>query len=87
MRWDALPRSGGGSAARTEPGDRALNAARRVAEALEACPPPVRAMVEHICIRQTALQAAEQDAGLRRRQGRIILKQGLRALAGHYRLG
>src|SRR5690606_23390796 len=28
MRWDALPRSGGGSAARFEPGDRAMSAAR-----------------------------------------------------------
>jgi hypothetical protein len=86
MRWDALPRSGGGSAARTEPGDRPMAAARRVEAALAACG-PARAMVEQICIRASSLQAAEQSLGLRRRAGKALLKQGLRALAAHYRIG
>ena len=86
LRWDALPRSGGGSSARVGPGDRALAAARRMEAALAACG-PARAMVEAICIRASALQAAERDLGLRRRQGRILLKTGLRALASHYRIG
>ena len=86
MRWDALPRSGGGSAARAEPGDRALAAARRVEEALAACG-PARALIEHICIRASALQAAEQDLGLKRREGKALLREGLRALAVHYRIG
>jgi hypothetical protein len=86
MRWDALPgaRSGRG-ARRPEPGDPALAAARRVAKALAACG-PARTMVEHICIRATPLQAAEQSLGLRRRTGKALLKQGLAALARHYRL-
>jgi len=86
MRWDALPRSGGGSAARVEPGDRALAAARRVEAALAACG-SARAMVELVCLRASALQAAEQGLGLRRRTGKAMLKAGLRALAAHYRIG
>jgi len=44
-------------------------------------------MVEAICIRASALQAAERDLGLRRREGRRLLETGLAALAAHYRLG
>ncbi|MBW8303279.1 MAG: hypothetical protein K0M78_04925, partial [Brevundimonas sp.] len=73
-------------AARVEPGDRAMAAARRVEAALAACG-PARGMVEQICVRVTSLQAAEQALGLRRRAGKALLKQGLRALADHYRLG
>ncbi|MGV9007676.1 MAG: DUF6456 domain-containing protein [Brevundimonas sp.] len=87
MRWDALPRSGGGSAARVEPTDRAHTAGRRVAAALEACGPRLRRVVEHVCIRELALQHTEAELGLRRRQGRTLLKQGLQALAEHYGLG
>lgn len=86
MRWDALPRSGGGSAARMEPTDRALAAGRRVEAALAACG-PARDMVDRICIQATALQAAENALGLRRREGKRLLKQGLGALAAHYRIG
>lgn len=86
MRWDALPRSGGGSAARSEPGDRAMAAGRRLTAALAACG-PARSLVEHVCLHATALQAAEQTLGLRRREGKRLLKQGLAALAAHYRLG
>lgn len=86
MRWDALPRSGGGSATRAEPAVSALNAGRRVEAALAACG-PARAMVEAVCIRASALQAAETGLGLRRREGKHLLKQGLAALARHYGLG
>lgn len=87
MRWDALPRTGGGSAARMEPGDRALAAGRRVAEALTACGPRCRAFVEQACLHDTALQAAERALGIPRRQGKLLLKEGLAALAVHYRIG
>lgn len=86
MRWDALPRSGGGSAARVEPSDRAMAAGRRVEAALKACEPGTRPMVDRICVRQLGLQSAEAELGLRRRQGRVLLKQGLQALAAHYGL-
>lgn len=86
MQWDALPRAGsGGSARGFAPGDRAMAAARRLEKALAACG-PARTMVEQVCLRATALQAAEQALGLRRRTGRALLKQGLAALARHYRL-
>lgn len=87
MRWDALPRvgAGGGAQPACEPGDRAMAAAAAVEAALSACG-PARGMVEHICVRATALQAAEQALGLRRRTGKVLLRQGLQALARHYRL-
>lgn len=87
MRWDALPRTGGGSSARVEPTDRTLSAAARVEAALSACGPRLRALVERVCIHGTSLQLAEQDLFLRRRQGKTVLKQGLQALAEHYGLG
>lgn len=86
MRWDALPRSGGGSSARIGPDAPALAAGRRVAAALAACG-PARAIVERICIDASALQAAERDLGLARRAGKSLLRTGLRALAEHYRIG
>lgn len=86
LRWDALPRAGGGSAVRAEPGDPAMAAARRVEAALAACG-AARSMVEAICIRASALQAAERDLGLRRREGKRLLRDGLTALANHYRIG
>jgi len=86
LRWDALPRTGGGSAVRIEPGDPAMAAARRVEAALAACG-TARPMIETICIRASALQAAERDLGLRRREGKTLLQTGLAALAVHYRIG
>lgn len=87
MRWDGLPRSGGGSAMRIEPGDRAISASARVDAALQAVSPRVRAFVVHICLRSSSLQLAERELGLRRRQGKTMLKQGLQALAEHYGIG
>lgn len=86
LRWDALPRTGSGGAASVEPSQRALAAARRVEAALSACG-PARAMIEAVCLRGSALQAAEHGLGLRRRSGRELLRQGLTALAAHYRIG
>jgi len=86
MHWDALPRArSGGGPGRREPGDVALTSARRVEAALAACG-SARAMVRAVCIEATPLQAVEQTLGLRRRTGKALLKQGLAALARHYRL-
>lgn len=86
-RWDALPRSARGSArVPVAPGQAALAAGQRVERALASCG-PARGVVEAICIRCSALQAAESDLGLGRRRGKILLKQGLSALAAHYRIG
>ncbi|CAN5317788.1 DUF6456 domain-containing protein [soil metagenome] len=87
MRWDALPRSGGGSSARVEPGDRAISASARLDAALKAVGPRVRPLVVRICLNSSSLQLAEQELGLQKRQGKVLLKQGLRALAEHYGIG
>lgn len=84
MRWDALPRSGGGSAARVEPSDRALTSSARVEAALQACGPGPRGIIDLVCVRELGLQRAESELGLRRRKGRALIKQGLKALAVHY---
>ncbi|HST90641.1 MAG TPA: DUF6456 domain-containing protein [Brevundimonas sp.] len=85
MRWDGLPRLGaGGTVRRTDPG--AAAAARRVEAALTACG-AARGLVDAVCIRASALQAAEQDLGLRRRAGKELLRLGLTNLARHYRIG
>lgn len=87
MRWDALPTSGAGTAARLEPGDRALSASRRVEAALTAVGPRLRPMLNRICIHGDSLQLAETGLGLRRRQGKTVLKHALQALAEHYGIG
>jgi len=87
LRWDALPRSGSGSAARFEPEDHAHRAGRRVEAALTAVGPRLRPLVEAVCVRGSALQAAEGALGLRRRGARDLLKVGLQALARHYGIG
>ncbi|HZV83794.1 MAG TPA: DUF6456 domain-containing protein [Brevundimonas sp.] len=85
MRWDALPRQGAGGTTRlANPGAGA--AAKRVEAALAACG-PARGLVDAVCIRASALQAAEQDLGLRRRAGKQLLRAGLTELAAHYRIG
>lgn len=87
LRWDALPRSGSGTSARSEPGDPAHRAARRVEQALAAAGPRLRPLLEAVCVRGSALQAAEGQLGLRRRGARDLLKTGLQALARHYGIG
>lgn len=87
MRWDALPRTGAGSAARVEPSDRTLSAARRVELALTAAGPRLRPILLRICIHGDSLKLAETGLGLRRRQGKTLLKQALEVLADHYRIG
>ena len=47
----------------------------------------MRALVVQICLNSSSLQLAERTLGLRRRQGKTLLKQGLQALADHYRIG
>ncbi|MFN3816273.1 DUF6456 domain-containing protein [Brevundimonas sp.] len=87
MRWDAWPRAGAGQGTPSGPGERALSARRRVQAALDAATPGRRAMLERICIHGSSLQLAEQGLGLRRRQGKTVLKQALADLARHYGIG
>jgi hypothetical protein len=87
MRWDAQPRTASGAGARVEPGERILSAARRVEAALVAVGPRLRPIVSRICVHGDSLKLAETGLGLRRRQGKTLLKQGLQALAEHYGVG
>lgn len=87
MRWDAPPRSGSGTSARVEPTDHALNAARRVETALVAAGPRLRPMLDRICVRGSSLRLAEEGLGLKRREGKAVLREGLDVLARHYRIG
>lgn len=87
MRWDGLPRVSAGSAGRVGHAPSTLAAARRVQQALSSVSPRARPMVERVCLAWTSLQTAEADLGLRRRQGRALLIQGLDDLARHYGLG
>ncbi|NBB65792.1 hypothetical protein GVN18_41755 [Pseudomonas sp. ODNR1LW] len=87
MRWDALPRDSAGGALDFEPRDRALAAARRIEDALRAVGPRLRPMLTRICVHGDSLKLAETGLGLRRRQGKTLLKQALEALAEHYGIG
>lgn len=87
LRWDALPISGSGTSRRAEPDDRAHRAGERVEAALRAAGPRLRPILEAVCVRGSALQAAEDQLGLRRRAARDQLRAGLQALARHYGIG
>lgn len=87
MRWDALPRASAGSTRCADPGASGLSASRRVALALASVTPAARGLVERVCLGHSGLQAAEAELGLRRREGRLLLKRGLAELARHYRIG
>lgn len=87
LRWDALPISRSGTSARTEPDDHAHRAGVRVEAALRAAGPRLRPILEAVCVRGSALQAAEDQLGLRRRAARDQLKAALQALARHYGIG
>ena len=87
MRWDALPRSGAGTSARVEPTDRALSAGRRVQAALAAAGPRLRPVLDRICVRGSSLRLAEEGLGLKRREGKAVLREGLDRLVRHYGIG
>lgn len=86
MDWSARPRRGAGGGARFDPVERALQARGAVAAALQAVTPQARTMLVRICCAGSALEAAERELGLRRRTGKLVLKDALAQLARHYRL-
>ena len=47
----------------------------------------LRLQADSICVHGDSLKLAETGLGLRRRQGKTLLKQGLQALAEHYGVG
>ena len=69
-----------------EPAERARAAKERIARALAAAGPGLGDILEHVCLRSTALEAAERSLGLPRRSGKAVLKLALGRLAAHYGL-
>ena len=63
-----------------------MAAKARVASALEAVGPGLREMLEQVCLRASALEAAERGLGLPSRSGKTVLKLALQRLAAHYRI-
>lgn len=57
------------------------DARRRVADALDALAPPLRRVVEAVCLREQGLEAFEREADLPARSGKLALKMGLAQLA------
>ena len=87
MSWDAGPKASGGRGPGLEPAERARASKARVAAALEAAGPGLREVLEQVCVRDTALEAAERELGLPRRAGKAVLRLALDRLAAHYRIG
>jgi hypothetical protein len=87
MAWDAAPRGRTARGPGLDPAQRGVEAKARVAAALEAVGPGLREMLEQVCLRCSALDAAERGLGLPRRSGKTVLKLALQRLAAHYRIG
>lgn len=87
MNWDGAPRVDGGRGPGLEPAERGRAAKDRIAAALEAAGPGLREILEHVCLAETALEAAERSLGLPRRSGKTVLKLALQRLVAHYRMG
>jgi|SRR5688572_6762813 len=82
--WSAPPRSDGARA----PGNaqeaammRGCDARRRVSAALAALAPPLRRVVESVCLQEMGLETLERSEGWPARSGKIALKLGLAQLA------
>ncbi len=82
--WAAPPQSGGARG----PGNavenamiRHADARKRVAEALEALAPPLRRVVERVCLHEDGLEALERAEGWPARSGKLALKMALAQLA------
>lgn len=82
--WSAPPRGGssrGPSSAAQIAMDAACDARRRVMGALERLAPPLRRVVERVCLHEDGVEALERKEGWPSRSGKIALKLGLAQLA------
>ena len=83
--WSAPPK---GSTARAGGADGAIavhcDARRRVSDALGRLAPPLRAVVERVCLREEGLEALERAEAWPTRSGKIALKLALAQLAAGY---
>lgn len=82
--WSAPPIGGGGRGA-SNAQERAMavrcDARRRMADAWETLAPPLRRVVERVCLHEDGLEALERSEGWPARSGKIALKMGLAQLA------
>jgi hypothetical protein len=83
--WSAPPR---GASPRGAGADAALlahcDARRRVTDALQKLAPPLRAVVERVCLREEGLEALERAEAWPARSGKLALKLALAQLAASY---
>lgn len=87
MAWGAAPRDRHAGGERTDPLERGRLARARLRSALACVEPNARDMLVRVCLTGSALEAAERALGLRRRDGKRVLKAALARLAEHYRIG
>lgn len=86
--WSAGPRSGsarGPGAAQEVALAARCDARRRMTDALAALAPPLRLVVERVCLHEHGLEALERSEGWPARSGKVALKLGLSQLAQRLR--
>lgn len=86
MDWSGMPRSGAGWTG-VDPAERDRTAKERLARALDALDPTLRALVEQVVLAARPLETAERTLHLPRRSGKVMLKLALGQLVTHYGLG
>jgi len=82
--WTAPPRSGatrGPASAQEAAMAKRCDARRRFADALDKLAPPLRRVVESVCIDERGVEALERAEGWPARSGKLALKLGLAQLA------
>jgi len=82
--WSSAPKSGaarGPGAAQEAALAKRCDARRRMAAALDALSPPLRRVVERVCLREDGLEALERAEGWPSRSGKLALKLALAQLA------
>ncbi len=84
--WSAPPKGAStrGADAHDAAMARRCDARRRLANALAALAPPLRAVVERVCLREEGLEALERAESWPARSGKLALKLALAQLAQRY---
>ncbi|KQN19612.1 hypothetical protein ASE86_12835 [Sphingomonas sp. Leaf33] len=85
MRWDAMPRSGGGDG--LDPTLAQVAAKRRFDAAMAAVGPGLSDVLWRVVCAHEGLAAAEKGLGWPARAGKLVLGLALDRLADHYGLG
>jgi hypothetical protein len=85
--WTAPPISGsarGGGNGQEAAMARRCDARRRIEDALQRLAPPLRRVVERVCLHEDGLEALERAEGWPSRSGKLALKLGLAQLAAGF---